>query len=404
MVFHLHLERLVTSKFVCMTYSRWGVSLFFLFLISVVGAEEELGYSDFPIKLDVGLGVGYDSNLYDTSSEIESTYFYQPNMQLGVEIDNGSWGGQAVYQYELFVPESSVDKTQTNMLTLNPYWSPTLSNTFSFYSLYDSSDEMRGSELTDDDPFSVEEVDHYTRYLFQGEYAFVNPNQQSVLFALGYREQVKEYDSTRSDALNANYEQDMIYARLGYQWSLKKKLYFQFYDIDKVHPDLSDQSLDSTNDILLVGLEWELSPAFNAFIEVGEDQQVFTVSEEQLNTDYWDITLVWSPRTYSHFSLQTVNTQEPLTESGQTLNEVTEYSLIWTHVWSDEYQSSIQLTQEQTDTIINGVNDTEVESLFSVSAYYRDIEFTINWEKEDLDDESYSQFSVLLALTLEGGF
>ncbi len=270
--------------------------------------------------------------------------------------------------------------------------------------LHETSDEKRGSGLTDNNPFSIDKLDTYKLENIIFGYEFVNPRQKSLLFNIAYGESSKIYDSPRSGALSANVEQTSLETSLGYQWGDDKKFFLGLNNIDQLYPDVSDQSQDAINQILFAGLDWELTPAFDAFITIGAEDKKFDIGDKSLNTDYWNVAAVWSPLAYTKFSLKTTNVQKPLTEANQTLNELNTLSLSWDHFWFDDYKTAMQFSQEETNSIVNNVVDLDKESLFTISVYYRDFEFSINWEDESSNFQDFSQFSVLFAFTLEGGF
>jgi len=377
----------------------------FLFSINTSAAvERDLGYENEFVFFELGLQAGYDSNLYNSPSNVLSSYYYQPDFKLGMNSGRSALGIQAVYEFDLFVPEGQEDIAQSNIMNIDSYWSPSIRNSFLLSVLHELSEEERGSGLTDDNPFSIGELDSYEFERIKFGYNFANPRQKSLLFNLAYGESSKAYDSTRSAALSANTEQTSLETTLGYQWNDNKKLFLGLNNIDQLYPDVPNQSQDATNQISFIGLDWELTSAFDVFITVGEENKKFDVGNESLNTDYWDVVVTWSPLSYTRLSFKSTNEQRPLTEANQTLNELNKLSVSWDHSWVDDYMTTIQLSQEETNSVASNVVDLEEELLLTISVYYRDFEFTISFEDENSNSQDFSQFSVLFAFTLEGGF
>ena len=373
--------------------------------VSTVFAEtNELGYEDSFIRIEAGLGAGYDSNLYDSFSDRASSYYYQPSLKAGMQLGNKVLGLSGNYNFDAFIPESEDDVAISNELMVEAYWSPSIRNTVTVTAVNNTIDEKRGSGLTEDSPFSVQNLDRNTRNIVEVQYSFINPRQESTLLTLAYGTNNNKYDSNRSVALNANLEQTNLLLDLGYQWSIHKKIYVEFNNIDQDYPDVDDSSQNSVNLISAIGLDWELTPAFGVLILVGEEKKKFNNSGELYNTDYWNIGVTWSPLSYTQFIFESRNQQEPLTEVNQTFNEIRTLSFNWKHYWSSQYSSLIKVSKEETHSVINDINDIEEELKISMSAYYRDFGFSVILEDENDNNRRFSQISVALTYTLKGGF
>ena len=379
--------------------------LLFLNINDVFAESNTLGYENKVIHVEAGLRAGYDSNLYDSFSDRVGSTYYQPSLDTGLKIGGKTLGLISTYKFDAFIPESRNDIAKSNHLILNGHWSPSIRNTFSISTSQNIVDEKRGTGLTEDIPFSVEELDSYTFNTIEYKYNFINPRQESIFLTLSYDVNTKEYDSQRSTALNANLDQNRTLFDFGYQWTINKKIYIELNNIDQDYPDVNDSSQNSINFISAVGLDWKLTSAFDIFAIVGEEQKDFDNSgRSSYKTDYWNLALAWSPLTRTQFLIESKNEQEPLTEANQTFNEVSTLSLNLIHNWSSDYKSLIQVSREKTHSIVNNINDIEEEELFSISTYYRDLALTLTWENEKDNSQNFSQFSIALTYTLKGGF
>ncbi len=81
-------------------------TLFSFNTCTVSALERGLGYERQSAFFELGLQFGYDSNLYDSSSGVHSSYYYRPDFKLGINSGGDVIGLQAVYEFDSFVQKS----------------------------------------------------------------------------------------------------------------------------------------------------------------------------------------------------------------------------------------------------------------------------------------------------------
>lgn len=372
--------------------SRTGISP------SLALAENtDLGYRQGSTSIAANLQMGYKS-----SQVQESSFYYQPSFSFLAGVKRDTYGLQGRYGYSLFSPERKKDLAQRQLLKVNSYWSPTPSNSFSLATAIQKEDEQRGTGLTSDD-LNNNELDSFRYSSVTGGYDFSRSSQKSMIFSLGYALDKKTYDSNRDLALNANLEQNKLVVSLGYKWSEEKKIYLESTRIQQEYPSVIDNSKDSENTIASLGVTWPLTSISDISVAYGKENKEFNIGNESFTTNYWLGILNWSPISHTKLSLESVNTQNPISKINQTLNESKELALKWFYIKNSYHNITASVKRSIKKEIINNILKKERDILLSIKNSYHDFDLEFIWKRRYIISfEKTSEVSISLDYNFKG--
>jgi len=102
-------------------------------------------------------------------------------------------------------------------------------------------------------------------------------------------------------------------------------------------------SLDSQEQNVLVGVEWEATGRTTGTSKVGRLSKDF---DADLRGDAsfinWEASVLWMPRTYSSFTLMANKVPQETNGTGSFI-EMSSYSVDWAHDWSSYLHSNVNL-------------------------------------------------------------
>jgi len=121
-------------------------------------------------------------------------------------------------------------------------------------------------------------------------------------------------------------------------------------------------SLDSQEQNVLVGAEWEATGRTTGTIKFGRLNKDFDASaREDASFINWEASVLWMPRTYSSFTFMANKAPQETNGTGSFI-EMSSYSVDWTHDWSSYLHSSVNLGMGK-DTFQNDPREDDRESL-----------------------------------------
>lgn len=102
-------------------------------------------------------------------------------------------------------------------------------------------------------------------------------------------------------------------------------------------------SIDSDEDSVLVGVEWDITGKTTGSLEIGELTKDFdNPASPKDDLTVWNLGLVWSPREYSSISFNTSRDAAETNGIGFFI-EQTNHTVSWNHSWSERFHSMISL-------------------------------------------------------------
>ena len=166
---------------------------------------------------------------------------------------------------------------------------------------------------------------------------------------------------------------------------------YTYKDIQYPNPFEDAPSLDSHENSLMVGAQWEMTPNLKSTARVGYVDKSFDNSERE-NWDGvgWSLSLWMKPREQDTIVVETSRAPEETTREGNFVNRVY-IQATWTHVWSARVYTELG-TRLGRDKYEESVNDRE-DDIYNVSLkagynFRRWANFYVGYSYDDKDSNA----------------
>jgi len=142
-------------------------------------------------------------------------------------------------------------------------------------------------------------------------------------------------------------------------------------DIDYVNEAASSDSLDSELTRVLVGATWEATAKTEGTIKVGRaDKNFKDGARNDFDGNTWDISVSWSPMTYSVVSL--TSGQEAKDPSGNgSYIDAENIGLTWQHNWSDLVSTNVYFNQSDEEYVDSTDDRKDTTTGYGVGVDYQ---------------------------------
>lgn len=197
-----------------------------------------------------------------------------------------------------------------------------------------------------------------------------------------------EYTNNRRETRFRDRDDTRFAARLYGKAAPKTRFFVEVAtkDIDYANLPLAGARLDSDEESVSVGAEWDATARTTGAVKVGRVDKDFDAdSRGSQEFTSWEAQVSWMPRTYSEFILSWSNLPRETNGTGNFI-ESEDLSLTWSHGWSSLLRTNVTVG-DGTDEYDN--NDREDDrTFFSVSAEYdwdRWISFNAGYRYIDRD-------------------
>lgn len=178
------------------------------------------------------------------------------------------------------------------------------------------------------------------RYTFGAKTARVQLEFETGHGRLRYDNNLKTLSQNRVKERNEGFGTATLYLRA----SPKSRILLEARQRNFNYID-SDSQLDNTARKYYIGAVWEATAKTEGSLRVGRERKSFeSPSAIDSSEPAWDVSLTWSPRTYSRFRLFTSRGAAEGSVRSDAV-ETTLYSLSWIHDWS--YSLSTDLTYSE---------------------------------------------------------
>lgn len=218
----------------------------------------------------------------------------------------------------------------------------------------------------------------------------------------------KEYQNNLALTEYRNREDEAFSARFYGRLSGKTRFFLEYASKDLSYDvlPLSGISLDSDEQSISLGAEWNITGKTMGSVKVGQTDKEFDAISRG-NPDFvdWEAKVSWSPRTYSTFILTTSKLPVETTGVGNFI-ESQNLSLYWNHDWSDDLGSTVMLNSGN-DAYDQDVRDDD-RTNYRISVSYdisRAINMGFSYELEDRDSstDAFDSKTSIVALSLNIG-
>lgn len=269
---------------------------------------------------------------------------------------------------------------------------------FSANARYTNGHDARGSNFSIGQGSSLDEVDQYDEIQAAASYSYGAFNSDGRLeVELSVLD--KDYDINTEDYL----VRDRKSSRLGSSFLYRVGPLTDFaidYERTFVDYDFSldeNNPLDSTEDSILAGVEWEATSKTSGFAKIGYQRKDFNSSQREDFSGFdWSLGVTWEPTQYSQFDVNTnSNTNETNGEGNFIRSEL--YSIAWRHEWVERFRTSTSLTLSEDSYEGQVIDDlairTDDNMRFKVSAFYMyrrwlSFEFSYAYDERDSNRET----------------
>jgi len=106
---------------------------------------------------------------------------------------------------------------------------------------------------------------------------------------------------------------------------------------------LSEETLNSDEQNVSLGVDWEVTGKTSGSVQVGrlsKDFDASTRSDQKFTS--WEASVLWAPRTYSYVTLAATKSPQETNGTGSFI-ESTNYTAQWNHDWSDFLHATLDI-------------------------------------------------------------
>lgn len=311
----------------------------------------------FSLKPRVGLYVTSNDNIYTTPDEKSDSLIFQQTPELLLEIDPGQHRFELGYagSYGLYERDTD-DNYLDHRLSAAAFLDLGIRHKLDLSAGTFLGHEDRGSGLTRSaapgDTGFPPKPDEFSDGSAAIEYRFGAPDSTGRI-ELGLGTRSLEYDNNRERTRFFDRSQDVATAAFYYQFRPGT-----FFVVDAQHKDVSydeqrlnEPRLDGQEVRLRAGLTWEPTGSMRGRISVGRVSKDFDdPTRPEFSGISWQADVRWSPRTYSHFDLQT--SREPVETIGDgDFIDNRAFRITWTHDWSDLWLTKVRMSVRDEDFV-----------------------------------------------------
>ncbi|MGH8865656.1 MAG: outer membrane beta-barrel protein [Burkholderiales bacterium] len=359
----------------------------------------------FSFESSLGIEARSDNNIFESARNEQSSSIWQlePRFLMRLEparsrVEFGYDGDYAWYD------DSSDDDYDDHLLKSGAYLLLGERSGLDLVASYAYEHDDRGTQLTQGaDPGSAlfpEEPDRYTSEQYFSRYTYgVSRTRAYLSFEASTQQLTYKNNETRTRAYDRKNSYGQATFGLRIRPTVSLQLSARARDIDYDQPRASGLGPDSHEDRYLLGVKWEATARTTGSVQVGRVERDFDdPGRADFSGPNWEVTIRWSPRTYSHFDLSTERyTEEPIDPQGD-VTDTAIYSVSWSHEWNDRLESRMTMARlERTYQYVTG--DREDQSpQYSVALIHRmrpwlrwELGFDVNARDSDIASYNYDQ-------------
>lgn len=301
-----------------------------------------------PIQPNLGIRFDFDSNIYSSSSSVESwvsvatptiLFSTAPAPQRYALLYQGVYG-------HFFNESNSADNYADHVLGGAAHYQLGTRGQVDLIAATEKGHWDRGSYQTDGlDPTSPSfptDPDEFDRNKWAGKFQYGAEGNRGRL-RFGYGGSQLNYTNNRERTGILDYETEFASAGLSLFFHQRTAIVLDavFTDIDYERDRPGEATLKSTDWRYLVGLTWQASAKTSGSIRLGTQRRQFddpTIANT--SNPSWEVDVRWSPREYSQFDFATSRENEETFGEGEFI-DTTVYKVSWTYQWSPGWESVI---------------------------------------------------------------
>jgi hypothetical protein len=306
------------------------------------------GPLSFEPLLDVELS--YDDNIFRSAADEVDSWVMRLMPILNTEIDADGQVYTFTYDGDYgFYSNSSDDNYDDHDFYAGADLNLNYRNQLNLGASYIMGHEDRGTGITEgmdpNNPIVQSPVELDTAEL-EGEYTLGSTESTNRLVLAGrYTDiQYQNYpDLTRFLSRDGTRAGATYYYRVRPATSLLAEVIFYDVSYDLTRPGTA--SLDSKSIRYRVGTTWDITEQTSGTVKLGQvDRKFDDKAREDFSAFDWDVTIRWSPLSYSHIDLVTARPVQEAYGGGADFIDTELYAAHWTHGWTERLESRLGAT------------------------------------------------------------
>lgn len=156
---------------------------------------------------------------------------------------------------------------------------------------------------------------------------------------------IPQFDSSLDFTANREYDESQIGSTFNYKTGAftKATLSVSHGTINYNKPRPNEASLDSEDNSVFIGLEWQGSAITTGYARIGYSDRTFDNERwEDSSGLRWKVGILWTPLTYSSFDFSTARQISETKGQGSSI-ENTNYNLSWQHQWLERIATNLSI-------------------------------------------------------------
>lgn len=353
----------------------------------------------------LGISASDDDNIFRSElNEVDSTVInYRPRIQ--AILDTGP---------NQFVLDTQLDKGEYDETSEDDYddWSVAgsahfelnESNMLDFNASYAELHEPRGTGYSQGSNIPIE-PDEYEETRVGASYQLGNNTSlgRIVLNAGNYE---REYTNNRVLTAFRDREDDNWGATFYWNISPRTSVLVEYRnrDVEYQNTLVGTDSLDSEEDYVFVGIEWEATAATTGSIRVGQGDKEFSdVGRDDVDKTSYEAFLTWSPVEYSTFNFFASRLFDETTGLGDAIERET-FGANWRHEWTPRISTSVNASFND-EEYVAGLRDDDFDIISAGITYsvarWLDIGIDFGNEERDSSRQGFSYDRDFVAFRIE---
>ncbi|MFC3607942.1 outer membrane beta-barrel protein [Stutzerimonas tarimensis] len=339
----------------------------------------------------------YDDNFRGLRENVQSSWVtgISPTLRLSAEDRNSAYLLQYSAVHDIFHSYSEATNTD-HFLDFKSIMEFTARHRLDWGLGYHRVEETVETE-------TATENDKYSRSLANATYTFGAPSARNQL-RFGTHFEARRYHN--SGNINAQQERDSLelsggwYHRLGARTRTILELRHTDHDYQQ-----AGSFRDSTDLAALTGLEWEATARTSGSARFGYERKDFDSNNlRDYSNPRWEVGVIWEPRSYSVFSL---DTRQSFVEGDQGATTIHDWTTIagWRHDWTSRISSNLDYRFSDRD--YRGIDRDDELTSYGLGLTYspdRWIDLTLGYRRSHNDStvrlESYKRNIYVLSVNV----
>ena len=296
------------------------------------------------IQPSLGISFDFDSNIYDSSTSVESWIgIVKPAILFSTAPAPQRFGLLYQGDYGYFFDESADDYTD-HVLSGGAQFQLGSRGQVELAAATEKGHWDRGSYQTEGidptSPFFPGEPDEFDRNKWGGKFQYgAEGNRGRLRFGFGGNQ--LDYTNNRERTRFLDYDVQYGTAGLSLLFHQRTAIVLDavFADIRYERDRPGEASFESEDWRYLLGVTWEATAKTAGSIRLGTERRRFDdPARGTTSNPSWEVDVRWSPLERSHFDFVTSRENEETFGEGDFI-DTTEYRVTWTHQWSPGWES-----------------------------------------------------------------